>query len=47
MLMLRPQPHPAAEMGYHHHQAAAAAAAAAAAVDAAGPYGHSWTVPSW
>ncbi|XP_054927661.1 protein trachealess isoform X2 [Dermacentor andersoni] len=46
MLMLRPQPHPAADMGYHHHQAAAAAAAAAAAVDAAGPYGHSWTVPS-
>ncbi|XP_077522311.1 PAS domain-containing protein trachealess isoform X1 [Amblyomma americanum] len=46
MLMLRPQPHSAAEMGYHHHQAAAAAAAAAAAVDAAGPYGHSWTVPS-
>ncbi|KAH7972060.1 hypothetical protein HPB52_006154 [Rhipicephalus sanguineus] len=45
MLMLRPQPHPAADMGYHHHQAAAAAAAAAA-VDAAGPYGHSWTVPS-
>ncbi|XP_075723686.1 PAS domain-containing protein trachealess isoform X2 [Rhipicephalus microplus] len=45
MLMLRPQPHTAADMGYHHHQAAAAAAAAAA-VDAVGPYGHSWTVPS-
>ncbi|KAG0423809.1 hypothetical protein HPB47_000419, partial [Ixodes persulcatus] len=40
MLMLRPQPHSAAEMGYHHHHPGPGVEVPT------GPYGHSWTVPS-